>query len=397
MDAKAWVPTPNADIMYAMAFLDLKETGPLVVAAPAGVIGMFTDFFQRTIVDVGAAGPDRGRGGLYLLLPPGYQGHVPDGYFTYTSSTFNTFLFFRMVMPGGDNGLIPGPAAEIGERTRVYPLWAVEKNIKPMVFADASGKRLDMMYPTDYSFWTKLKDFVDHEPVEAITPELRGVLAAIGIIKGQPFAPTTRQKKQLERAVLRAPKMILASRMVNRPDKRDLYYKDRQWLRIWAGASADWMQESYLDVSQRSAFYQVGYSNAPAMVMRTINRGSKYPLALKDADGEFLRGSSSYKMRLPAGIPAKLFWAVTLYNITDGTMPETSQRFPGVNGYDNLVKDEDGAITLYFGPTKPNGAPESNWIQTIQRRDFMVGLRIYGTGVEFFDQTWRPDDIVRLK
>ena len=69
MDAKAWVPTPNADIMYAMSYLDLKETGPLVVAAPAGVIGMFTDFFQRTIVDVGAIGPDRGRGGLYLLLP----------------------------------------------------------------------------------------------------------------------------------------------------------------------------------------------------------------------------------------------------------------------------------------------------------------------------------------
>ena len=69
---------PIADIMYSMSYLDLKETGPLVVAAPPGVIGMFTDFFQRTITDVGnAIGPDRGRGGLYLLLPPGYQGHCP--------------------------------------------------------------------------------------------------------------------------------------------------------------------------------------------------------------------------------------------------------------------------------------------------------------------------------
>ena len=55
MDAKAWVPTPNADIMYAMSYLDLKETGPLVVAAPPNVMGMFTDFFQRTLVDVGKA------------------------------------------------------------------------------------------------------------------------------------------------------------------------------------------------------------------------------------------------------------------------------------------------------------------------------------------------------
>jgi hypothetical protein len=397
MDAKAWLPTPNADIMYAMAYFDLKETGPLVVAAPPKVIGMFTDFFQRTLVDVGNAGPDRGRGGLYLLLPPNYQGPVPDGYFSYTSSTYNVFLFFRMVMPGGENGLITGPAVEVGERTRVYPLWAEEKNIKPMEFPNGSGRRINMQYPVDYTYWTKLKKFVDHEPFGAITPELRGVLAAIGIIKGKPFKPTARQKKLLEKAVLMTPKMILAQRKVNRPDKRNLYYKDRQWFRIWSGATAEWMQESYLDSSARTAFFQIGYSSAPAMVMRYINNGSKYPAAIRDADGDILNGSNNYKLHLPAGIPAKLFWAVTIYNITDGTMPETSQAFPGVNGYDNLVKNKDGSIDLYFGPSKPEDAPEANWIQTIDGRDWLVGLRIYGSGVEFFDQSWKPDDLVKLK
>ncbi len=396
MDAKAWVPTPNCDIMYAMSYLDLKETGPLVVAAPPGVIGMFTDFFQRTLVDVGKAGPDRGRGGLYLLLPPNYQGPVPDGYFTYTSSTYNVLLFFRMVMPGGENGLDPAPAVAVGEGTRVYPLWAAEKSIKPMVFPDAAGKRLNMMYPTDYAYWTKLKAFVDYEPIKAITPELRGVLAAIGIIKGQPFAPTARQKKLLEKAVLKAPRMILAQRMVDRPDKRNLYYKDRQWGRIWAAGTAEWMQESYLDVLARTSFFQLGYSSAPAMVMRYINNGSKYPVTAKDADGNMLNGSNKYKLHLPAGIPARLFWAVTLYNITDGTMPETSQEFPGKNQFDDMVKNKDGSIDLYFGPTKPEGAPESNWIQSIDGRDFMTALRIFGSSVEFFDQTWIPDDIVKL-
>ncbi len=73
MDSRAWIPTPNADVIYSMSYLDLKETGPLVVAAPPNVIGMFTDFFQRTITDVGLIGPDRARGGLYLLLPPDYE------------------------------------------------------------------------------------------------------------------------------------------------------------------------------------------------------------------------------------------------------------------------------------------------------------------------------------
>lgn len=102
MDSRTWVPTPNADVIYSMTYLDLKETGPLVVAAPPSVIGMFTDFFQRTITDVGAIGPDRARGGLYLLLPPDYQGEVPEGYFTFTSSTYNVFLFFRTVMGAGE-------------------------------------------------------------------------------------------------------------------------------------------------------------------------------------------------------------------------------------------------------------------------------------------------------
>jgi len=397
MDSRAWVPTPNADVIYSMSYLDLKETGPLVVAAPAGVIGMFTDFFQRTITDVGAIGPDRARGGLYLLLPPDYQGHVPDGYFTFTCSTYNVFLFFRTVMKKGANGPDPAPAVALAERTRIYPLWMGEKNVKPMEFPNGSGKRVNMMYPTDFSYWEKLKAFVDYEPVEAITPELRGVLASIGIVKGQPFAPSERQTELLNKAVQVAPKMILAWRMAPRADKRELYYKDRQYVRAWAAATAEWMQESYLDVDQRAAFFQYAYSSAPAMVMRTIGAGSKYPITARDADGNFLNGSNLYKLHMPSGIPAKAFWALTLYNITDGTMPETPQLMPSKNGFENTVKNEDGSIDIFFGPTKPEGVAETNWIQTVKGRDFMAVIRLYGADIEFFDQTWKPDDVVKIK
>ncbi len=396
MDSRAWVPTPNADVIYSMSYLDLKETGPLVVAAPAKVIGMFTDFFQRTITDVGAIGPDRARGGLYLLLPPDYQGHVPNGFFSFTSSTYNVFLFFRTVMTKGADGPNPAPAVATAENTRVYPVWEVEKNLKPMLFPNASGKRINMMYPTDSTYWDKLKTFVDYEPIAAITPELRGVLAAIGIIKGKPFTLTNRKKQLLEKAVKMAPKMILAQRAGGRPDKRHLYYKDRQYERVWAGATAEFMQESYLDVNQRAAFFQFAYSSAPAMVIRTINLGAKYPFTFRDADGNIINGSYQYKLHLPAGIPAKLFWAVSLYNINDGTFPETPQLLPSINGYNNTVKNKDGSIDLFFGPTRPEGVVDSNWIQTIRGRNFLVAVRLYGTAIEFFDQTWKPDDVVKL-
>ncbi|WJH39385.1 DUF1254 domain-containing protein [Aliirhizobium terrae] len=397
MDSRTWVPTPNADVIYSMSYLDLKADGPLVVAAPPNVIGMFTDFYQRTITDVGAIGPDRARGGLYLLLPPDYDGEIPKGYFAFRSPTYNVFLFFRTIMGKGENGPDPAPAVANAERTRVYPLWASEKDVKPMEFPNASGKHINMMYPTGATYWTKLKAFVDYEPVASIDPVTRGVLASIGIVRGQPFEPTDKQNAALQRAVETAPKMILAGRQLGRPDKRDLYFKDRQFVNTWAGATADWMQDSYLDVIQRASYFQIAYSSAPAMVMRTLDAGSKYPFAIRDADGDFLDGSNSYRLHLPPHPPAALFWAVTAYNITDGTMTSAKQLMPSINGFNKVKTNGDGSVDLFFGPSKPADAPESNWIQTVEGRNFLAALRLYGTGTEFFDQTWKPDDLVKLK
>ncbi len=201
----------------------------------------------------------------------------------------------------------------------------------------------------------------------------------------------------LQKAVETAPKMILALRQLGRPDERNLYYKDRQYENVWAGATSEWLQDSYIDVNQRATYFQVAYASAPAMVMRTLDAGSKYPVALRDADGNFLNGSNTYKLHLPPDPPAALFWAVTAYNITDGTMVETPQHMPSINGLGKFATNTDGSVDLWFGPQKPADAPESNWIQTVDGRNFLVALRLYGTGVEFFDQTWKPDDVVKVK
>lgn len=124
--------------------------------------------------------------------------------------------------------------------------------------------------------------------------------------------------------------------------------------------------------------------------------GSKYPFAFRDADGGFLEGSKSYRLHLPPNPPAALFWAVTAYNITDGTMTETTQLLPSINAYNKVATNADGSIDLWFGPTKPAAATDANWIQTAEGRNFLAAVRLYGTGVEFFDQSWRPDDLVKV-
>jgi len=397
MNAKTLVPTPNCDVIYSMSYLDLKETGPLVVHAPPGVIGMFTDFYQRTLTDVGAAGPDRGQGGLYLLLPPGHQGPIPGGYHAFPSSTYNVFLFFRTVLTQGPDGPDAGPPVAVAEQTRVYPLGVVEKERQQMHFPNASNIAVNMMYPIDFSYWEKLKAFVDYEPVEALPPEVRGILASIGIIKGVPFTPDATTRDALTRTVADAPKMIYAKRVAGRADGRDLYYVDRQYLSIWFGLTADWYAPTYLDVETRAAYFQFAYTSAPAMANGTINQGSKYPFTMRDKDGDLLDGSQTYKLHLPAGIPAKLYWAVTIYNPVDGTMPQTGQPFPSRNQFDRPPSNPDGSMDIYFGPTKPDGVDAKNWIQTLNGKAFLIAIRLYGSGTEFYDQTWKPDDVVKMK
>ncbi len=397
MGPKTWAPTPNADIMYNMWYADLKETGPLVVAAPPSTIAMITDFHQATLTDIGRAGPDRGNGGLYLVLPPDYDGFVPEGYWAVRSPTYNIFLFFRFVLAQGEDGPDATKAIELASRARTYPLWELEKDIPPMEFLDASNIHLNHMYPTDFMYWEKLKKFIEHEPLKAFNAQTRGVLASIGIEKGRPFEPTETQRELLNKAVKTAAKMILAQRKAGRDDERYKYYDDRQYINVWAGATSEFMQQNYLDIDVRAAFFQLAYSSAPAMVRRAIKSGSKYPVAMRDGDGNTLNGSNGYKMHLPAGIPAALYWAVTVYNIADGTMPAgTSQALPTRNSLDKLVQNDDGSYDIYFGPDVPDGAPEKNWIDTVEGRDFFVILRLYGSDIEFFDQSWRPDDLVIL-
>src|SRR5262245_63355467 len=133
------------------------------------------------------------------------------------------------------------------------------------------------------------------------------------------------------------------------------------------------------------------------MVMRSLGAGSKYPVAVWDAKGQIRNGSKIYKLHLPPHPPAALFWAATAYNVTDGTMVEAAQLMPSINGFNKVATNADGSVDLWFGPSKPADAADSNWIQTVSGRNFLVALRFYGTGVEFFDQTWKPDDVVRVK
>ena len=134
VDAKTLLLTPNTQTATLWAFMNLKD-GPIVVEVPPGVLGMADDAWMRFIVDLGLAGPDRGRGGKYLFLPPGHTDPVPDGYFVAQSRTYNVWFGARGLPVKGDLG----PAVKaFKEQWRVYPV--AQKDKPPsMTFINGSG------------------------------------------------------------------------------------------------------------------------------------------------------------------------------------------------------------------------------------------------------------------
>jgi hypothetical protein len=191
LDAKTLVTTPNSDVLYAMSYVDLGKDGPLVMEAPPMLQGILLDYWQRPIPvdggkffgDVGLAGPDAGKGGKFLLLPPGYKVTVPQGYFVYRSGTNNVFVFLRGFYEDPKNLT---PAVAHLELTKIYPLNG-KAGAKPMKFPDASGVPVNMLPISDGSAFDQLKQLVDREGDDLAGPDWLGMLAAIGIVKGQPF------------------------------------------------------------------------------------------------------------------------------------------------------------------------------------------------------------------
>lgn len=399
MDAKAIIPTPNADVIYAQSYLDLKKDGPLVVVAPPGLIGMFTDFWQRALTDVGVGGPDKGLGGLYLLLPPDYDGVVPSGYNTFRSPTYNVFLFWRAPLTKGPNGPDTTQAIKHIEQTLVYPLRSgIPSDWKKMEFPDASGVPLDMMYPRDATFYDRLAAFIEYEPVASVDPFFRGQMASIGIIKGQPFKPDPHHRAILDKAAKAAVNMAGALNLSSNDIPGRLYYPGkRQWINAYSGIDDKFYSNTYFNVDVQSVFFMIAYSSAPYMNLNMPGLGARYPSTFKDADGDYLMGEKSYRLHLPPNVPAALFWSITAYSPVDGRMIDAGQPFPSINSMSTVDQNPDGSYDLYFGPQVPAGKSEANWIKTNPGEGYVLSLRLYGATQPFYDQSWIPDDVAKLQ
>ncbi|WP_319524521.1 DUF1254 domain-containing protein [uncultured Desulfosarcina sp.] len=396
MDSNPLFLTANTDTVYAFSFFDLEKTGPLVIEVPPGTgPGTVNDAYFRFVVDMGAPGPDRGKGGKYLILPPDYEGEAPKGYFVAKSPSYINLFVLRGFLVDGK----PDSAAKMfSEQVHVYPL-SQKDNPPKMVITSGSGISYNTIHANDFTFYEEINDVLQKEPIDFIDPELRGLFASIGLQKGKAFKPTPELKKILTDAVAVANATARAL-IFHTPQKEAYLYENSYWKVAFIGGNHEWLKDKgeggrYLDA--RTLFFYGATVNTPAMVMQMVGVGSQYAMATQDSKGNVLDGSKTYKLNIPANVPAKDFWSVVIYDPQTRSELQTSTPFPSKNSEaDKMTTNSDGSIDLYFGPEAPKGK-ENNWIETVSNKSWFPVLRLYGPLEPWFEKTWRPGEIELVK
>jgi hypothetical protein len=381
--------TANDNTIYSFIWIDTKQ-GPVVVEIPPKVLGTINDFWYKWVVDVGITGPDKGAGGKYLILPPGYTGDVPDGYIVVRPTTYGMWTVFRSFLVDGKTG--PGVEG-VKNNLKIYPLADTAKRT-PAKLVNASGIASNFVMPTDYSFWELLNTVIQEEPPEGSDPTTLGLFASIGIEKGKPFNPDPRMKAILTDAANIG--AVTARALALDIRGRDaFFYPDSKssWRLPFFGGYKFQAQPGVSNLDGAAFYYFFATGVTPAMEEKMVGQGSQYPWTALDADGKPFDGGKTYKLRLPKDVPVKDFWSVIVYDVQTRSMLQTNQAAPSVSSQNKDVKiNADGSVDVWFGPKAPEGM-ESNWVETIPGKGWFMILRLYGPLEPWFDKSWRPGEI----
>jgi len=393
MDSKAVFLTANSETVYAMTFLDLKTDGPTVVESPPNALGILDDMWMRYIADMGMMGPDEGKGGKFLVLPPGYKGEVPtSGYHVVRSKTYGVWVVIRL-------GLVDNKTDVANklyeEHLKIYPL-AKKDDPEPTELINASGMEIDTVHAENYEYIEELGKLVEQEHPDAIPDGQKFLLASIGMEFGKPFKPDAKLKKTLEESAKVAAAMLRANMWDFQNPEKWIYKDGRKWWNPFVGGKYTFDPAGYFDYDAQAFFAAYATGVTPAMATKTVGAGSTYLCAHQDADGNPLDGGKNYTLHVDGPIPAKAFWSMVVYDSASRSMVQVGKPMPAISSYTDPQMNEDGSVDLYFGPKAPAGK-ERNWIQTDPKHGWTGIFRIYGPLEPFFDQSWKLNDIQLVK
>jgi hypothetical protein len=390
-DWKIQTLTPNPDSIYLMPFINTKIVGPIVLDVPSAdegsITGTVMDIWQCALEDVGPAGVDKGQGGKYLILPPGYKNELPAGYIALPSDTYHDYALLRSIPRSGSE---PDVAAAVayGKRIKLYPLSAAATPPET-TFVDVADVVYDSTITYDLRFFESLDRIVQAEPWLERDKAMIDQLASLGIEKGKPFSPDSRTREVLNDAAGEAHAWLVARYEASFSSP---YYEGGRWALpgsrgLLDGQATFFANPDVYPVDVRGVTFSYAY-----FTPKHRGAGSSYLLTISDHGGRLLEGGTTYRLTVPAHAPVSQYWSATVYDrathapIRNARWPSRSSQTPG------LRENPDGSVDIYFGPKAPGGE-ESNWVPTSPDGGFEVLFRFYGPEEPLFDKTWRLPDI----
>jgi hypothetical protein len=396
-DWKNQTLTPNPDSIYLMAFFNTQDVGPVVLEIPpvdggGSITGSIDDCWQTAIEDVGPAGVDRGKGGKYLILPPGYRDKIPSGYIPLQAYNYEGYGLLRSILNSNSEADI-AKAVAYGKQIKLYPL-SQAAHPPATQFFDAIDVVYDATIPWDMRFFESLNRIVQTEPWLTRDKAMIDQLKSIGIEKGKPFNPDAKTQDTLKAAASEAHEWLA--------DKYEdsylppAYYEGGHWhvpvsRDVIEGLMTFFADPDKYPVDDRAVAYTIAFFSP-----KHRGGGSFYLITFNDKDSRGLEGGSTYRLTVPANAPVSQYWSATAYDrdthalIRNMQWPSRSSQTPG------LEKNPDGSVDIYFAPKAPAGK-DSNWVPTSADGKFEVLFRFYGPEKGIFDKTWKLSDIEKIK
>ncbi len=375
--------TYNATTPYVLPFIDLTD-GPFVAVMPEGEVrGAAQNMWQISIINLT-------KPGKYLFVGPGQK--VPnnaeaEGYIISQSPTNSLLLGIRLMPESRDERM------KLLEKIQIYP-YAERNNPKPPGYITPNGKKWLAAQPRGLTYWERLADIINREPVAERDRFFMAMLKPLGIEKGNPFKPTERQKKILIDATLVGEAMAKANDFAKR--MKEAHYVDNSNWHFAAVAASDQRAEHYEQLDERAAWFYEAVTNDPAMHGHLTGKGQVYLSTYKDKEGDWLDGDINYVLHIPANLPAEVFGSISLYDVDTRCLLQNEQKKADLSSRMDLIKNKDGSATLYMGPDAPEGK-EKNWIPTVKGKAWFPYFRLYSPKQSFLDRSWVLPDIEKAK
>jgi hypothetical protein len=383
--------TPNQVTPYIGALCDLRN-GPMVLDVPAktdkGVLyGQVVDAWQATIADVGPSGADKGEGGKYLFVPPGYSEPIPGGYLVIRSSSYRIMAAIRSIQL---EGATPADAYAYSKTLKLYPL-SEAADPPPTRFVDGRAYPLPTLPLYDVRALKDIYDIVSVEPVQPRDKVMMGMLATIGIEPGKPFNPPEKYKAEMEKGIVDA--YYYMQKLDTKLFASSLYWPERHWSFVMvpdAQRGFDFVSNDAVEIDKRAAawFFFTFYPK-----VLSDKAGTVYLAPTADSNGRPLEAGKTYKLRVPKDMPAKQFWSLTMYDRATWAFVNNPLDRAGLGSFnkDQMKMNADGSVDLYVGPTAPAGL-ENNWIPTMGKEPYLW-LRLYGPEEAFWSKSFKMPDL----